>query len=49
MAALELALRTDSEGADQAALPGVTGSVSDALRVEKGYETAIAQGPWLPG
>jgi len=43
VAALELALRTDSEGADQAALPGVTGSVSDALRVEKGYETAIAR------
>ena len=43
VAALELALRTDSEGGDQATLPGVTGSVSDALRVEKGYETAIAR------
>jgi Chromosome segregation ATPases len=43
VAALELALRTDSEGADQSTLPGVTGSVSDALRVEKGYETAIAR------
>lgn len=43
VSALELALRSDSEGTDVGSLPGVTGSVSDALRVEKGYETAIAR------
>ena len=43
VSALDLALRSDSEGLDQSALPGVTGSVSDALQVKKGYETAIAR------
>ena len=43
VSALELALRSDSEGTDVGSLPGVTGSVSDALVVEKGFETAIAR------
>ena len=43
VSALELALRSDSEGADVGSLPGVTGSVSDALSVQKGFETAIAR------
>jgi chromosome segregation protein len=43
VSALELALRTDIEGSDTGSLPGVTGSVSDALRVQKGFETAIAR------
>ena len=43
VSALELALRSDSESADVGSLPGVTGSVSDALSVQKGFETAIAR------
>jgi len=43
VSALELALRSDSEGADVGSLPGVTGSVADALSVQKGFETAIAR------
>ena len=43
VAALELALRSESDGSDVAALPGVTGSVSDALTITQGYETAIAR------
>ncbi len=43
VSALELALRSESDGSEVSSLPGVTGSVSDSLRVTTGYETAIAR------
>jgi chromosome segregation protein len=43
VSALELALRSEGEGDDVTSLPGVKGSVSDALSVKKGFETAIAR------
>ncbi len=43
VSALELALRSESDGSEVISLPGVTGSVSDSLRVTTGYETAIAR------
>ena len=43
VSALELALRSDSDGPDVSTLPGVTGSVSDALSIDTGFETAIAR------
>ncbi len=43
VSALTLALRTDGADPDIAAAAGVTGSVADSLRVDAGYETAIAR------
>jgi len=43
VSALELALRSESDGSEVSSLPGVTGSVSDSLRVTTGFETAIAR------
>ncbi|CAB4563748.1 MAG: chromosome segregation protein SMC [Actinobacteria bacterium] len=43
VSALTLALRADGADPDIAAAAGVTGSVADSLRVEAGYETAIAR------
>ena len=43
VSALTLALRTDGADPDIAGAAGVTGSVADTLRVDAGYETAIAR------
>ena len=43
VSALTLALRTDGADPDIVAAAGVTGSVADSLRVDAGYETAIAR------
>lgn len=43
VSALTLALRSDEEDSDIHRSAGVSGSVSDALRVDAGYETAIAR------
>ena len=43
VSALELALRSDRADGDVSGQPGITGSVSDALEVRPGYETAIAR------
>jgi chromosome segregation protein len=43
VSALTLALRTDGADPDIAEAAGVTGSVADSLRVDAGYETAIAR------
>ena len=43
VSALTLALRSDEADPDIHGTSGVTGSVSDALSVEPGYETAIAR------
>ncbi|MFM1953413.1 MAG: hypothetical protein RL187_622, partial [Actinomycetota bacterium] len=43
VSALELAVRDDENSSAIGSVPGVKGTVSDALRVTAGYETAIAR------